>query len=63
MDLSNVLKGLLGSGMAKSAGDDLTLRPYYDRAVMDGEIDPSILPYEAWKKLQQPSAPKPEMLQ
>lgn len=61
--MKDILKGLLGTGMAKNAGDDLLLKPQYDRAVIDGEINPSIISYEAWKKLQQPPAPKPEMLQ
>lgn len=61
--MKDILKGLLRSGMADRAADDLILKPQYDRAVIDGEIDPSILPYETWKKLQQPPAPKPEMLQ
>lgn len=60
--MNDILRALLGTGMAGGAADDLTLRPQYDRAVIDGEVDPKVLPYEAWKKLQLPPAPQPEML-
>lgn len=52
MDKRHLVKALLGDGMASSAAEDLKLKPQYDRAVIDGEIDPSATPYEAWKAMQ-----------